>query len=137
MSTTPSAGVHYLYRCYDADGALLYVGLTSEPNRRIATHEGGRGKQEASAILRLHMFRSVVEDIAHLTKALASAAETRAIYTEQPLLNYQDRCVPRWFVKGQIADYLSGRPVREWPMPINPSVRVTEALAAYGEAVIA
>lgn len=32
------ADPHFVYRCFDADGRLLYVGLTKNPEQRLAGH---------------------------------------------------------------------------------------------------
>lgn len=31
-------GPHILYRCFNADGELLYIGITNDPDQRFAVH---------------------------------------------------------------------------------------------------
>lgn len=91
MSAAPDAVLavpHFLYRCFDADGQLLYVGVARNVEDRLFhhTHFCNRGKQPNGS-LRRHMVSHAAES--YPTKVEARAAERRAITTEAPLLNRQ------------------------------------------------
>ena len=69
---------HALYRFHDADGALLYVGMTADPSARFRAHKKGKSWwHEVSAV--------TVEK--HPTRAATLNAERLAIVTEKPLHN--------------------------------------------------
>ena len=69
---------HALYRFHDADGALLYVGMTADPSARFKAHKKGKSWwHEVSAV--------TVEK--HPTRAATLNAERLAIVTEKPLHN--------------------------------------------------
>jgi predicted GIY-YIG superfamily endonuclease len=78
---------HYLYRCYDADGVLLYVGCTSEPKKRLATHR--RGDRGASRWLAVTMVRSEVDCDIYPNRDSGLEAEAEAIEIERPVFNFQ------------------------------------------------
>ena len=96
---------HYLYRCYDADGLLLYIGCTSNVRRRMGAHRRGDGKSKASAWLSACMVRHEVSGpLAGLE--LARAAETAAIRAESPLFNAHGYGGGTWLLDRPIAHYL-------------------------------
>lgn len=66
-----------LYRLFDDEGSLLYVGVTNDPTGRIQAH---RRKEWGHEIMRTESqeFRS---------RDMALAAEARAIRTERPSRN--------------------------------------------------
>jgi hypothetical protein len=70
-----TAGV---YRAFTADGHVLYIGSSVNPQRRIATHKSG-------APWRCDVARWAVED--HPDIGSARAAETAAIISEDPPVN--------------------------------------------------
>lgn len=74
-STTRPAAV---YRLYDTEGALLYVGSSFDPDRRLVDH---RRKAWGRLIA-----RRTVEW--HPDRDAADAAESRAIETEHPQYNH-------------------------------------------------
>jgi predicted GIY-YIG superfamily endonuclease len=74
---------HVVYRCYDAQDRLLYIGHTYRTNTRFHTHRSST--KPASIALCLAMVRHT--EVEHPTKAEAAEAERRAIWTEAPLLN--------------------------------------------------
>jgi predicted GIY-YIG superfamily endonuclease len=66
-----------LYRHFDADGELLYVGISLDTMRRLLQHKGSEWQQEIAKV-----------EIEWLpTREAALRAEADAITTEQPLWN--------------------------------------------------
>lgn len=76
--TTEAA--HTLYRMFDADGRLLYVGITLDVGERFAMHRQGKSWWPAVAVIRLEHF-ATREDL--------EAAEAAVIAAEQPAYNVQ------------------------------------------------
>lgn len=73
----------FVYRCFDADGLLLYVGSTTKSvDSRIAAHQRDSSWWPSVAHVR-------VEEFAH--GLAARAAEVRAIRTEHPIHNVRGR----------------------------------------------
>ena len=70
---------HYVYRCYDADDRLIYVGMARDPKHRFLTH-----KRSHPEVFERTVRREVVE---YPDRAHALAAEAEAIANEKPLLN--------------------------------------------------
>jgi predicted GIY-YIG superfamily endonuclease len=81
---TPPAVRHYVYRCYDADDRLLYIGCTEDLVSRFAVHASS-WSNPVSGTLNLRMVRHTVEEFPD--KASGRKAEREAIYNEAPLLN--------------------------------------------------
>lgn len=101
---------HFVYRCYDADGDLLYIGCTSNVSKRMAAHRRGSGAV-ASRWLSVFMARHQVEGPFRGRDA-GREAERRAIQDEQPLFNYQGRVgesLAAWMTRRPIALYLIER----------------------------
>jgi predicted GIY-YIG superfamily endonuclease len=73
---------HHVYRAYDHRGALLYVGVTNDLERRMDAHEKSSG---------WWMFHERVESEAFDSRAEAEAEETRLIRTLHPRWNRRDR----------------------------------------------
>lgn len=71
-----------VYRHFDKDGGLLYVGMSTNPIARTEAHL-------SSAPWRLHIANIAFEW--HSNVGFARAAEARAIATEKPLHNIQPR----------------------------------------------
>lgn len=69
-----------LYRMYDADGVLLYIGITTNLEDRLADHRGFKGWWREVSTIKLEHFP---------TRSSAEDAERLAIETE----------VPRWNVR--------------------------------------
>lgn len=67
-----------VYRHFDAEGRLLYIGCTSDLLRRTLAHERRSHWFDQIAVIKVERFKSV-ED--------AVAAETRAILAERPIHN--------------------------------------------------
>ena len=95
---------HYLYRCYDAAGRLLYIGCTSEPRRRLAAHRAGRG-HGASPWLGVCMARHEIDADVYAGRDAGREAEAEAIRTEQPLFNLHHH-VGHIYWKSHVAEYL-------------------------------
>lgn len=76
---------HYLYRVYDADGRLLYIGCTMDVWGRMAVHRSS-WHNPASAYITLYGDRVEIEGpFAGLIAG--RAAEKAAIEAEAPYLN--------------------------------------------------
>ncbi|HEY4267072.1 MAG TPA: GIY-YIG nuclease family protein [Galbitalea sp.] len=71
---------HYVYRCYDAAGALLYIGCTQYPEKRIDQHRAAR---HWSTRIETVTFAGPYDYFVGL------AIERNAIRTELPLFNIQ------------------------------------------------
>jgi predicted GIY-YIG superfamily endonuclease len=69
---------HVLYRMFDRDGGLLYVGITNDPKVRFRTHSRSQPwwDQVANITVQNHTSREALAD-----------AEQKAIRTESPLYN--------------------------------------------------
>jgi hypothetical protein len=67
-----------LYRCYDQDGDLLYVGISTNLGKRLATHASEKPWWPQVADIHVELFPS---------KPAAQAAEVQAISTEEPRYN--------------------------------------------------
>lgn len=101
---------HTVYRCYDADGRLLYVGCSSRFKTRIAQHQhAGPGAPLASRVLAVCMARVEVAST-HASRTDALEAEWSEIQSSSPLLNIQGG-QPTWMTLAGIADYLTARGV--------------------------
>lgn len=72
------AGLHTLYRFFDAGGNLLYVGITCNPGRRMDRHR--TDKAWWSEIVRVEMEQ-------YSTREALAAAERVAITSEKPQYN--------------------------------------------------
>lgn len=82
---SPRADHEYVvYRCYDKDDRLLYIGHAYDLEGRIDVHRSS-WSNPASAYLALRMTRYEGEVV--VGKAAAYAAERKAIWDEEPLLN--------------------------------------------------
>lgn len=86
---------HYVYRCRDKAGRLLYVGSSRDVPKRVAAH---RARSAWGLTV------TSVEVAAYATKADALAAEREAIKTEQPRWNTNGKWATRGTWTAQ--DYL-------------------------------
>lgn len=69
----------FLYRARDHEGALLYVGITSQPNIRLSTHA-------CSAPWR-HLSQDELEWVEYSSRKEAEAAEREEISSHRPPFN--------------------------------------------------
>lgn len=76
---------HYVYRLYDVEGRLLYVGLSRDVMSRIAAH--ARTKPWYFRVASMHVRAFADRDA-------AAQAEETAIRNEAPLHNVQHRVAP-------------------------------------------
>lgn len=74
-----------MYRIYDGDDQLLYIGITVDIKTRLNHHRKKPWWQEVARI--------DVDD-AYLDRASALEAETLAIGTENPTWNVRKRSIP-------------------------------------------
>lgn len=77
-------GEHVVYRCYDTERRLLYVGCTHDLTARMMVHECD-SKNPASVELMRRI--DLLEYQTYPDRATALAAEKAAIQAEAPLLN--------------------------------------------------
>lgn len=89
---------HALYRFYDADGVLLYVGITVDPGARLKKHQGD--KEWWTKVARI-----AIEKLP--TRAAVLDAERLAIREERPLWNvvHNEQAVT---VRSAAADWRDG-----------------------------
>lgn len=96
---------HYVYRCYDAEGVLLYIGCTWSVANRIKAHQRAQGNAKASLWLSLCMESHTVEG-PYDGRSAGRVAEAQAIRTEQPVFNIQGRGGGAFRQLNNIARYL-------------------------------
>lgn len=83
---------HFVYRCYDANDALLYVGCSVAPVVRVRGH------------IETAWWGSEVERVRHTvfpSRDKALEIERRAIYTERPRCNVRGR----WYKRDPRTDW--------------------------------
>jgi hypothetical protein len=80
---------HQLYRCYDADGVLLYIGCTSHVERRMSGHLATSSNHGASPWLRACMDHYEADADVYVGRIAGQTAEAEAIRAERPLFNVQ------------------------------------------------
>jgi hypothetical protein len=73
---------HVLYRCFDSDGGLLYIGITGDPGNRFAVHECLTPWWADVA--------KIDQDSDHASRAELEEAERAAIRAEHPFYNVKD-----------------------------------------------
>lgn len=78
---------HFVYRIYDRDGALLYIGATSNLDQRMSAHARTKAWPGCHPVITIgeRMDRWVATE--YETRSEAFAAERAAIRDECPLLN--------------------------------------------------
>lgn len=76
----PGQGRTSLYRLYDSNGQLLYIGISNNPEKRFNTHRWHKGKPWRHEIA---SFTAKWFD----TREEAEVAEIKAIRSELPLHN--------------------------------------------------
>lgn len=94
--------LHYVYRYFDEDNELLYVGESNDPRRRAQDHANSKEWWPDVTYTSVEAFNNM---------SLAKTEEVRAIRDELPRYNVVGR--PQWFVRGQRADDREQRR-REW-----------------------
>lgn len=72
----------YVYRCYDADGRLLYIGCSNNPAARVAAHRAFAWWGGRIARVRNTVFPN---------REAALVREKAAIYSERPACNVTSR----------------------------------------------
>lgn len=98
---------HFVYRCYDADDRLLYVGCTMTAERRIAQHQHSKaGSTLASRVLAVCMTRVEISE-AYPDRDSGRTAEAALIRSAGPLLNFDCSSRPGWMTLSKIATYLT------------------------------
>lgn len=88
LDLRPHQRPHIVYRVFDAQDRLLYIGCTSEIGQRMAIHHcWGNNGSEASVFITYYGKR--VETTQYPDRATARAAEREAIKAEAPWFNRQ------------------------------------------------
>lgn len=126
MAVTPATGLFTLYRFFDSEETLLYVGLTVNPGRRMERHRNTKDWWSTVAHVAMEQHPSI--------EALR-AAERAAIETERPLHNVRmnggsmppadhveqiDGFVGRWFHSWELDD--KGHKTPKWQGQITEAV---------------
>lgn len=88
-----------LYRLYDAENRLLYIGCSRDVYSRVYSHECASSSMLDAAVIQRHATRCYVT-FASTVRREALAAEAHAITTERPLLNRQHNYT-RWATAGR------------------------------------
>jgi predicted GIY-YIG superfamily endonuclease len=88
----------YLYRHWDADGRLLYVGIANMPGQRERQHAKSSPWMEFQAEMTVERFE---------TRREAEDAEDAAIANEQPIFNLAGNDTPE--ARERLTTYLTGR----------------------------
>ena len=86
LPTTAESGNTDLYRYFDAEGRLLYVGISFSAIARASQHRSGKGWW-------VQVANMTVEHLS--TREEATEAERVAILTERPIHNIAGRVAPR------------------------------------------
>lgn len=97
---------HFVYRCFDEDGRLLYVGCTANLNRRFTTHRSqSRWSSRMATVALIGPF------VGTNARRRAMARETEVIAAERPLFNLT---AERWSLARHRAQtaYLHANPER-------------------------
>ena len=79
---------HYVYRIFDADGALLYIGATQDVATRLYHLTALCNRARYGDVARRMEYHTVEE---YPTRREAFDAERAAIAAESPLFNIQSR----------------------------------------------
>jgi predicted GIY-YIG superfamily endonuclease len=95
MSASRDYRRYFIYRIFDKEDQLLYIGYSTQPENRIGLHSALSSQSPTSWEISRRMARYSIEEFK--TKELARAAERRAIEEEAPLLNHQHN--PKRFVR--------------------------------------
>ena len=75
---------HYVYRCYDAEDRLLYIGCTENLEQRMRVHDWDTPNRASFELMR-RMVRCEYEE--HPDRESDLRAEREAIMAEAPMLN--------------------------------------------------
>lgn len=87
MSSSLKDRPHFVYRIFDKDDQLLYIGCTREVESRISMHRQLSSALPASWEIAQRMSYYTTEEFPNSTKGFL--AERQAIESETPLLNLQ------------------------------------------------
>lgn len=96
---------HFVYRCYDVDGVLLYIGCTTDVPKRLKGHFTASASTTTSWWLSLFYADHTIEGPFRGRDA-GRAAESAAIRDEFPIFNQQSTGLPRHQVLQRAATYL-------------------------------
>lgn len=104
MKASLASRPHYVYRAYDADGVLLYVGCTAYYRTRLEQHASSSA---------WWLYSTDVTWRGYPTRSAARAGEAAAIRSEHPVFNIRGRAVPEVYAFAGRDAYLSERLLSE------------------------
>lgn len=112
---------HHVYRIWDDQGALVYIGATSRLQRRIAEHRATKTWAGCHPVLRVGERMHTWAAVEYPTRRAALDAEREAIAREHPELNTT-----------RVAAQTAPRPVtpKESPMDLTPDYTLNEVAEA-------
>lgn len=119
----PDRREHFVYRAFDADGALLYVGCSMRPNLRAQEHRGQSKWFHLATAFKMS---------GPYNYETGRRLERDAIRTESPLFNHDEpkrlrlralraRIAKRWF---ELEYEMQGRPVNWHPAHVASMARL-------------
>jgi hypothetical protein len=105
---------HFVYRAYDSDGLLLYVGCTGRPGQRYKQHMAG----DNCGLGWFDPFVTHWRVTGPLPKSVARAIEKWETQNHHPIFNGHSRgnCIPRMGSAGLILAYHAHHGLR-YPIP--------------------
>lgn len=103
---------HYVYRCYDDDGRLVYVGCTSNLNLRLRAHGYDEFSWWSGQVVKVKA--KVYPDV-----EAGRRAEKQAIWTEHPRWNVKQRweCNRSDWTEADYTDYWTAIHAHYQPRP--------------------
>lgn len=108
---------HTLYRAFDEDGTLLYIGISNQPLVRLSQH---------SKVAAWAPYVTLVTFERHPSRVAVEEAEVEAIHREQPVFNVRDSPTGSTSVEYLRLRRDRGRFVQEVPQrPLPPTWRNT------------
>lgn len=84
---------HHVYRIYDANDVLIYIGATSNLKARMATHRSMKPWPGCAPVVTVGARMARWTSTEYPTRADAFAAERAAIRAERPELNTNSKGV--------------------------------------------
>jgi predicted GIY-YIG superfamily endonuclease len=108
---------YFVYRAFNADGELLYVGCTKRPGLRWAEHKSMRPRMVAEAV-RFRVQGPYLREVALQIERVAIRTE-EPLYGWTPTKNAEKRARDRWITKQSDALVDAGM---GWPEAVHKAV---------------